>query len=1022
MRQEVDELWNCSIDPDRMYRLNSLSSTKESTTEMDTPQHLSRSSLASSVFSELEQSPVSVQDNQNPSNNPDCNFFKIQLEISPSPRRKISDSSDASSYDSASISPYQSTNSLVFVDLTPSPVTQGKFDDIIEKIVELKFSGNKSNDKDQDPKVNDNYNSETSNDDKDNINNKKNDNKSNNDKEAKDLNANYKEKLNDNNDDEEEEKDEKETSDTDDEDDGLIARGPIKPKTSRNNLSHTFDDWLENAAGMSSYTSNIDSTAQQILSNQYFRNVIDPCLDRLENSAGEKDYSRNYENGWNTINNHNIMNNAQNLNEINNQIPSITFTKNSLTSEELVKMINMKQFQGAQPDNINLSSSRMSENWPDSPASYNVLSSRSHSRASSRAQSPGFANTGSPAVPLNISGSPPELLQRPTNFRVPTALSSSSSSSYSFGDTPSPSNYQYSVEPKIEEQLGVEFVDFSCCNGCESLGGMTNPSENSIDFDNNLQMVEEIIGNNLEWNEIQVIPNQFVQQNNKTSLGHFHGINKLSDKQSSENRENNQENSPTNIVDLGNTASLISSAHNDLVYPDINDSYKISDYQNNSQSNFFNTNSLNPSGNEINFEHEIDNLLSTSYNDNSVGNQYYFNEPQASNSANNYLSNYNNFSQVHQTSEQQINNRHDPSTSTVQQEYFNNSWNTIQNVPFDDFQIPETVSSFKRNTTVKRSSNRHIAPWPSLNLPFTQASRRLKDGLDPKDVEKAMKNLLKKSPQELAAADEDGDTMLMCLVGNPIELEKKKAYLIPLVERLGIYNDALSRINNRGEDALYLAAMNCPQMGEVAGYLGAVMLQKGIDISQRLYQTRGDTLIHAVVANGDTHVSVLAELLALKTAQRNSVFDLSKCNYDGRTPLHVAVEAHDPHGSGINAIGTIRLLLDNGADPRIKEIKCGNTPLHLAVSLSCDPALVKGLLARNGHEAVNIQNRSKNTPLHMAAAVSDRIPLERQMEVCAALINAGGLTNILNQHGKTPLALVSIERKEYIRNIFRKKF
>lgn len=78
----------------------------------------------------------------------------------------------------------------------------------------------------------------------------------------------------------------------------------------------------------------------------------------------------------------------------------------------------------------------------------------------------------------------------------------------------------------------------------------------------------------------------------------------------------------------------------------------------------------------------------------------------------------------------------------------------------------------------------------------------------------------------------------MCLLGNPAELYKKKAYLVPLVERLGVINDGLTKINNRGEDALYLAAINCPEMAYVTGYLGAVMVQKGIDMSQRLYQTR----------------------------------------------------------------------------------------------------------------------------------------------------------------------------------------
>lgn len=57
-----------------------------------------------------------------------------------------------------------------------------------------------------------------------------------------------------------------------------------------------------------------------------------------------------------------------------------------------------------------------------------------------------------------------------------------------------------------------------------------------------------------------------------------------------------------------------------------------------------------------------------------------------------------------------------------------------------------------------RNSNRGIIPWPSLNLPSVRASERLKEGLHPKEVERAMSNLLKKSIEELAATDEDGDT------------------------------------------------------------------------------------------------------------------------------------------------------------------------------------------------------------------------------------------------------------------------
>ena len=74
-----------------------------------------------------------------------------------------------------------------------------------------------------------------------------------------------------------------------------------------------------------------------------------------------------------------------------------------------------------------------------------------------------------------------------------------------------------------------------------------------------------------------------------------------------------------------------------------------------------------------------------------------------------------------------------------------------------------------------------------------------------------------------------------------------------------------------------------------------------------------------------------------------------------------------------------------------------------------------------GKEAVNLANYNGNTPLHMAAVISERTSLERQSEICLHLIQAGGRTNLTNRQGKTPLALVSAERKEALRRIFHKK-
>ena len=64
-------------------------------------------------------------------------------------------------------------------------------------------------------------------------------------------------------------------------------------------------------------------------------------------------------------------------------------------------------------------------------------------------------------------------------------------------------------------------------------------------------------------------------------------------------------------------------------------------------------------------------------------------------------------------------------------------------------------------------------------------------------------------------------------------------------------------------------------------------------------------------------------------------------NLKGKTALHVAVESHDPIGRAISSVATVQLLLENGADPTVKETVRGNTALHAAVFMSCDPLLVK---------------------------------------------------------------------------------
>ncbi|XP_043500212.1 uncharacterized protein LOC122522905 [Polistes fuscatus] len=711
-------------------------------------------------------------------------------------------------------------------------------------------------------------------------------------------------------------------------------------------------------------------------------------------------------------------------------IPSIVINDHGLNGENTVLTILGKGADhGAQVFSDASNSSIISQatrTWPDSPLScYNNIGiSRPNSRCSSCAQPPASGmQFESQLMPSNVSGSPIGSPQIPTTYTLMQGQSSPSSSSQSYGDIPSPLNYQKPVNQRIEERLHKDLACFSIWG--TFLDDQGNINETVPTFDSNeLQLLDEVLrsqGSQCERNEeAQVVPKSEDYSNSydnrPSSVRTFE--NELERMSSSKNNAQTFPSTSSSPYGEQSTSFLnYSSSPNDLPYTYVATQNPVNSVYGESQtqvSNFYDYNDVWNTGNDMSYGNSNGLQSNTEFVNLKQDTVTCANKLNSSNATNSCSlpTSFQSFATLSSMSNNIAKNRRRRCTSA--------SGISCPDTSFNDFQIPEMVSSFKPNRS-QRSNERSIMPWPSLNLPSTGASKRLQEELKPKDVEMAMSQLLDIKDEELTRVDNDGYTQLMCLMSNPEDLAKKKAYLVPLVERLSNFKDALSRKNNRGEDALYLAAICCPEMPYIAGYLAATMLQKGIDINQNLYHTRGDTLIHSVSARGDSHGEVLAELLALKTSQGYAVFDLSKCNYDGRTALHVAVESHDPTGRNIKAVATVRLLLDNGADLNIKDTKSGDTALHMAAGLSCDPALVKVLLSKADSGAVNATNYNYNTPLHIAAACNT-VPLERQKEVCWLLTQAGGQTNIHNKQGKTPLALVSAERKDLIRRIFYKKF
>lgn len=209
-----------------------------------------------------------------------------------------------------------------------------------------------------------------------------------------------------------------------------------------------------------------------------------------------------------------------------------------------------------------------------------------------------------------------------------------------------------------------------------------------------------------------------------------------------------------------------------------------------------------------------------------------------------------------------------------------------------------------------------------------------------------------------------------------------------------------------------------------------IMLGNGNDINVRCGQD-GDTALHHAVSRGKTSiVNILLEKgvnIELETQRGEtalrlavSLWCLTKTNQKAYEPiiesllryganidyqtgdwyapaLHVAIGAHSER--------MVRLLLQYGADPSIKDRNSGFTPLHVAASKTQDISIkiVRALLQAGSH--VNAQSyQNGNTPLHYAILVDNT-------DVRNILLENGADKKIRNHDGRTP-----VKHAEYIRN------
>ncbi|XP_075051004.1 NF-kappa-B inhibitor zeta [Mixophyes fleayi] len=273
-------------------------------------------------------------------------------------------------------------------------------------------------------------------------------------------------------------------------------------------------------------------------------------------------------------------------------------------------------------------------------------------------------------------------------------------------------------------------------------------------------------------------------------------------------------------------------------------------------------------------------------------------------------------------------------------------------------------------------------------------------------IEQEEKKLANVSTERLLSKDADGDTCLHIAVA-----QGRRALSYVLASKMAALN-MLDIKEHNNQSALQVAVAANQHL------IVQDLISLGAQVSTTDYW--GRTPLH--VCAGKAYQQVL-EAIQKGVATSNQYIDVDATNYDGLTPLHCAVIAHNAIVQQLQItrelgtpatddlvmrnkamVDTVKTMLQMGASVDARDRKSGRTALHLACEEANLELMSLFLELPNSLQFINAKAYNGNTALHVAASLQYR---RAHVGAVRLLMRKGADPSVRNLENEQPVHLVS---------------